>query len=143
MEACSNFNNNFSNYYNTYIMSKLISNPFECGYVDQEPNYRDDICKHPKNAGGQCPGSMTEFPTHCPLPEGYPKEQLNDEQLFPKCTHHKHTYYKNGKRVYPRRNRKDCIYHILKYDKYGRCDNRNRLKTLCSGVNCGDFKTTT
>jgi hypothetical protein len=100
---------------------------------------------------------MTEFPTNCPLQDGFTRLDLLAavktapvinaiesnivKELCGKT--HKHTYHKNGKRVYPRRNRKDCIYHILKYDKYGRCDNRNRLKTLCSGVNCGDFKTTT
>ena len=47
---------------------KIITNPFECGYADTEPNYRDDICRHPKAAGLLCPGELT-FPKDCPLPD--------------------------------------------------------------------------
>ena len=49
-------------------MNKLISNPFECGYSNIEENYREGICKHPKNSCGNCPGP--NFPINCPLQDG-------------------------------------------------------------------------
>lgn len=122
-----------------------------------------------------------EFPVNCPLHDGVstPKsiEELillaeqefgkisnpyNHNGLFEECTKHKHTYYKNGRRVYPpiehgsymllkehkdatktiRRSRKDCIH--IKVNRYGLSNFECAAPDLgyyCVGVNCGCFKT--
>jgi hypothetical protein len=55
---------------------------------------------------------------------------------------HKHTYYKNGERVYPigKRNRKNCHWHLKVKDIFSRCQEPIRDNYFCSGVNCGYFK---
>lgn len=40
---------------------------------------------------------------------------------------------------FKKRDRKKCIFHLDKFDIYGRCIKETRIKTLCSGVNCGDY----
>lgn len=47
---------------------KVINNPCECGYIDQEPNWRDTKCRHPKQGRHQiiCDNPV-EFPDNCPL----------------------------------------------------------------------------
>lgn len=63
---------------------KVIKTPFECGYCNIQENYRDDKCKHPKNANGQCPEHMDgdEFPIDCPLQEGQPIPKTAEELII-------------------------------------------------------------
>lgn len=124
-------------------MNKLISNPSECGFCNIEENYRDDKCKHPENAGGDCFGLT--FPTTCPLPDGYTLEQIKESSvemadriipLIPKNS--TDTIDKMIKRL-KRRNRKDCYnYRPDLAFNYCRCIDIN--SSVCLGVNCGYFK---
>ena len=88
--------------------------------------------------------SSDEFPEWCPLQEGIPIPKSGSTE--PSCGNtHKHTYYKNGKRVYLRRNRKNCIYYINGsrshvYRNKCRYDFIFHL-TKCKGVTCGHYKT--
>jgi hypothetical protein len=60
---------------------------------------------------------------------------------------HKHTYYKNGHRVYPRRSRKDCISYNSGWVSSNNCTDKRFFKVgsmvypKCKGVNCGHFET--
>jgi hypothetical protein len=63
------------------------------------------------------------------------------------CTkNHKHTYYKNGRQVYPRRNRVNCHYYTSGSYSTNNCacsamDNiPNRMVyPKCIGVKCGHY----
>lgn len=103
------------------IMAKLINNTFECGYCNIEENYRNTHCKHPKNTGNICPSS-NEFPTNCPLQNGYTKEQINGSPV------------EMSKRLTERRNRKNCITY------YAKVCTRNPWTETCKGVNCGHYE---
>jgi len=51
---------------------KLINDPCECGYTDQEPNWRDTHCRHPRTDGTLLCDNPTKFPINCPLEDGKP-----------------------------------------------------------------------
>lgn len=134
-------------------MNKLILNPTECGYRKSIftrlglPFGKE--CTHKPRSEEYC-NQDKEFPTNCPLHDGQPipksiealqnmvqyeLKRLKSTEICGKS--HKHTYYKNGHRVYPKRNRKDCISCISTH-------NPNICKInyyTCVGVNCGRFET--
>ena len=59
--------------------------------------------------------------------------------------HHKHIYYKNGKRVYPKKHRCKCIYYLSGTYSKNNCkvDDRRESCSMvypkCIGVNCGYY----
>lgn len=106
-------------------LMKLIASPTECGYCDISPNFRADICRHPKTPLLKC--LPDKFPDFCPLQDGEPSERYyggvrggaNTPKDKPK-----------------RRNRKDCI-HI---EKHNGCSAPFKDTFHCEGVNCGHFE---
>ena len=132
-------------------MSKLISNPTECGYCNIEENYRDIVCKHPKNAGGDCFGFT--FPDTCPLQDGITIEQCKEspiemvDRLLKSGTQtiresHSHEILVVRRKSKPkRRNRRNCIHHRIPIGSRSlSCRSKDRISPNCIGVNCGYFK---
>ena len=147
-------------------MNKLISNPTECGYR-MHHRVCDFICGKVSGETMLICDDKTKFPTNCPLQDGMTHEQWLEQQK-PNIIHirslpysHKcikcHLIFRDGivhlsrkdcicptclgKDVKPkRRNRKDCVCHVDRYDSQGRCTSYKRFDRLCKGVNCGYFK---
>lgn len=70
---------------------KIIKNPFECGYCDISPNYRDDHCRHPlSKCLITCKGD--EFPVNCPLPN-IEDQLFGPEQVTTKKENNDGDYY--------------------------------------------------
>ncbi|MBE3085866.1 MAG: hypothetical protein IMZ64_06580 [Bacteroidetes bacterium] len=105
-------------------MSKLITNPFECGYSNIEENYREGVCKHPKNLCANCPGP--EFPANCPLQDGV-IDQQSDKKVGELITSLLKT---------KRRSKKDCINYSIK----AKCCSKPGVPYTCKGINCGHFE---
>jgi hypothetical protein len=99
-------------------MSKLISNPFECGYCNISENYRDDVCKHPKNTGTQCSGAV--FP-------GRSERISKQKHCFgPLCP-------------YSTDPRSQCEWFDPEGEMFT-CLTIQQPACMCQGVNCGHFK---
>lgn len=113
-------------------MSKLISNPTECGYLGKS-HFK---CYHPLMPipkgvlvdRFQC--NTDTFPIKCPLQAGIPipKDSKELAQLLPSLLS-----YKDKPK---RRNRKDCI----NYETFS-CQISSSSHPPCLGVTCGCFKT--
>lgn len=122
-------------------MSKLISNPTECGYrlQQQKGGFKSNqpICSHLETYGNKC-NEPSVFPTNCPLPDGITVEQcrLRTKMADEIAKSEKPIVFKPK-----RRNRKDCV-HNETPDVFGRLTCLRPWGTDdCIGVNCGFFKT--
>lgn len=132
-------------------MSKLISNPSECGYFGIIGHKCKNI-DHPQRRNNLGRVLLTlpccnidKFPTNCPLPNGMTKEQFKEKQK-PNIVHVE-SCGKTRKRVYSRRNRKNCTHWINGTMSTNRCSEEDFRKPgsivypICIGVTCGRFKT--
>ena len=117
-------------------MSKLISNPTECGYRNFKYTrlgiFIGVMCK--KNINLSCSNNK-KFPTTCPLQDGKTHEQFI-EDMKPNIIHV--GYAGLSKK---RRNRKDCIHYQTCNKCLPGCSNRSVERRYCIGVNCGHFET--
>jgi hypothetical protein len=135
------------------MVMKLISNPYQCGYSNIEENYREGICRHPKNADSICK-SPDNFPTNCPLQDGIERYETF-AQVLKVCK--KICLEETGmslidKLTQPkRRNRVNCIHYGSGIMSTNRCHESERdispiissyrmVSPLCIGVNCGYYK---
>jgi hypothetical protein len=122
-------------------MAKLIRSHIECGHrLIGLCLYNTDIGKVIKEYKHYCqPTEEQNFPDNCPLENGIVKEKFcHDGVICPynSCNNtHKHTYYKNGKRIYPHRKRQDCHY----YESEDNCTSLSLINPKCIGVRCGDY----
>jgi hypothetical protein len=131
---------------------KIITGPLDCAYNRMTGDIH--YCNHPSMTIRYCTW-VDEFPDSCPLQDGVPIGEIDGLITRPKytkkeskheCTHHKHTYYKNGKRIYPKRNRKDCFHYNIHNHAKSTCysmDIAIKFKEnwpSCKGVKCGYFK---
>ena len=121
-------------------MSKLIDSVFQCS------ERLEDRCTHLNRPKTDTPCSKDgKFPEWCPLQDGMPIPKSGS--IEHSCGNaHKHTYYKNGKRVYLRRNRKNCIHYINGTMSWNRCMEKSfqshaaAIYPVCKGVNCGKYQ---
>lgn len=136
-------------------MSKLISNPLECGHRGSifHPTHLpiSARCKH-KDGPSVC-NVAKEFPTNCPLQDGQPIPKTTEELI-------EMTQKELKQRVRSiivakekelgikpkRRNHKDCKYYHLPLSflddiKGHKCRCAGKSNLFCIGVNCGSFKT--
>jgi hypothetical protein len=143
-------------------MSKLISNPTECGFHI----CHEAACSHPSKPDrtirnwGNCKSDI-EFPTDCPLQEGQPIPKTIEEliqlakkeglltDIYPWSKDKATIELKNktvdkpkrrNRQPIAKRNRKDCIHYDRNFVELT-CDRYKNLLEECTGVNCGYFKT--
>lgn len=120
-------------------MSKLISNPRECGFRRKRAPLESPhiitrfVCMN-SNGTGNCDYRATgEFPTNCPLQDGEPSERYYGGVRSGANTPKDKPKRRNRK---PARSRKDCI-HI---EEHNGCSAPFVDRYYCIGVNCGRFE---
>jgi len=124
-------------------MSKLISNPTECGYNNEVCGKH--FCDHPSCKLRHCTWTK-EFPTACPLQDGFTRlDLLAVVKTAPIMNKIESDIINDLLKPKKRRNRKDCEYgyyvNVVNLKHLLHCKHKSISYPHCQGVNCGHFKT--
>lgn len=111
-------------------MAKLIRSAIECAYKIGQ------VCIYPPKITACITVNEQLFPDNCPLETGV---SIEDHLTHLNTMAQRHIDKENLMITIPKRNRKNCHWHLLVYDVYGRCTHPTRNESFCIGVKCGYF----